>query len=421
MSPAWEQITVRVPGKVMLAGEYTVLDGAMALAATVAAHLEVVLKILPADVGFGGGTDGVSRCRVRSALWPEQTYWLTADGGGGWTISSAPASPAVQPLLAAVARGLDLYVPAPQAGAAVLNLALEVDCALDPSFGIGSSSALRLGVLLAFAMAERLGRGDVCDGPAVPPPEMLAAASSEALALQRQAQRRASGYDLVTQATGGLVAWTPPASAAAWPGTVQRQGRESAVFLGLQQLAQVWVGGQGAPTGAVTAATRDWLSARGAHGGLRAANEALIAAMLAAFGDAAGSHSSDRSGDESTVATLARACGAQRQILAGAPSIDGELARLLQALSALPGCDERWSFKTTGAGGDDALLLLGASADLAAACQVLAQHGRRPLAAAWQADGPLVVVARAALHSANLGSAARAASAHPQVEFTADV
>lgn len=48
---------------------------------------------------------------------------------------------------------------------------------------------------------------------------------------------------------------------------------------------------------------------------------------------------------------------------------------LLRILEALPGFDKTWSFKTTGAGGEDAILLIGEAQDILAATEALKLSG----------------------------------------------
>ena len=109
---------VKVPGKVMLAGEYTVLEGGPALACTVDRFLTVTIDEKP-----------ISGIQVDSTLWPETKH-----------VTSATES--VEPLLQSVAFAANTY------GANGYHLSVDSD--LDLSFGLGSSSACRLGALMGI-------------------------------------------------------------------------------------------------------------------------------------------------------------------------------------------------------------------------------------------------------------------------------
>ncbi len=225
-------VTVRVPGKVMLAGEYSVLKGETALAVTVDQHLFVRLQDRMAD----------GRCLVASNLWPAARSVGLED----------QANP--DPLVAAVARGMALYH--------VQDVALRIDSELDVRHGLGSSSALRLGVLLAMEDVARSRAGK----PAERPRAELWDIGREAVLLQRQAQAQASGYDVAIQLAGGMALIKPdlssagPAAARDWPGDFTPLPHAALNELG--KVAHLFVGGAGAPTTSVMQTTLAWTSAR---------------------------------------------------------------------------------------------------------------------------------------------------------------
>ncbi len=324
--------SVRVPGKVMLAGEYSVLDGGAALAVAVARSLTV-------DVAWAdeGAADFIG-CVVHSELWPQP---------GFVSVGSVAADYPTQPLLAAVAHALDLFhLPATR---------VSVQSELTVSYGIGSSSALRLGVLMAFSAASlrRQGRTQTAaDGWFC---------ASEALRLQRQAQTQASGYDLATQLSGGLCRFKSGPDLAHWPESIERAS--DSVLARLSTLVRVYVGGAGAATTPLLLSTLTWLRETAQMPRLHALSEALQSAFTDAL---AAPH------QESLVAALAAACGQHRQLFSAAPAFPTALAR---DLGVLAGCDSSWSFKTTGAGGEDAVLLIGEARATEAAAGVLARRG----------------------------------------------
>ena len=341
------QVSASVPGKVMLAGEYTVLHGGEALAVTVALDLVAQVSALP--------TGTIAGCRVLSDLWDE-----VQEIQPGTPATAFPTSP----LLAAVARGMELY--------GIKSAEVSIRSALPLAYGIGSSSALRLAVLSAmqdFARQEQ-------QLPTLSQTEHLPVAR-EALALQRAAQRQASGYDIATQLYGGLVQSGSSEDLASWPTALSTQGADTCAKLA--RIVHVYVGGMGAPTTPVMTSTSEWLEGRDAMAQLARLNSALQQSILATLSD------TDLDKDDAkTISDLATAAGAQRRFLTESPHFPKSLAA---QLTALPGCDQSWSFKTTGAGGEDALLVFGRSGDIRAADSTLRSLGWHPMPASFIGHG----------------------------------
>lgn len=328
------EVSVHVPGKVMLAGEYSVLSGGRALAATLNRRLDVTVVAQP-DLG--------PFVSVESNLWDEARR---IEAGHD------PNDYQDEPLLEAVARGMQLH--------GVTGVAVKVGSELDVNFGIGSSSALRLAVLIALEDYARLRRGDGSLRR-----DALWGAAREALRLQRHAQKQASGYDIATQLVGGLALFSPAAELDEWPAACV--AAPATRFDALHRLVHVFVGGRGAPTGRVTTETLTWLKERGLLLRVAAATEDLIEDFHRALAEP---------DDAKQRGLLARAAGAHRKIFSASPHFPHALA---VALGGLPGCDTSWSFKTTGAGGEDALLLLGDATDIAPAAALLEGAGWRRL------------------------------------------
>jgi hypothetical protein len=143
----------------------------------------------------------------------------------------------------------------------------------------------------------------------------------------------------------------------------------------LADLVQIYVGGRGAPTGRVTSETLAWLNERGLLHRVTAATDDLIADFQRALAAPA---------DPRQLTSLARSVGAHRRIFHASPHFPHALA---QALAALPDCDATWSFKTTGAGGEDALLLIGRAEATAPAAALLEGAGWRRLASPFTGSG----------------------------------
>jgi hypothetical protein len=336
--------TVRVPGKVMLAGEYAVLGGGMALAVAIERYLTVQIT------GASSGDQGFTFCKVHSDLWAKPAV-VAAD--------TVAADYPDAPLLAAVAHAMQYYK---------MNAAqVDVTSELTVSYGIGSSSALRLGVMMAFSAAASRLKGDALSA------DDTWQCARQALRLQRQAQTHASGYDLATQLSGGLCQFKAGADIDHWPESSVRT--DATTLAALSKLVQVYVGGAGAATTPLLNSTWSWLQANEQIPQLHAVSDDLHAAFAGAL---------KAPGQAQAMTALAAACGRHRHLFRTGPAFPHELAADLEGL---PGCDESWSFKTTGAGGEDAVLLIGSAAAQADAAHALAARGWTPLAANFTYEG----------------------------------
>jgi mevalonate kinase len=240
------------------------------------------------------------------------------------------------------------------------GLDLKVRSAIRTRDGFGSSSALCLGTMLAASfLATGAGQNDI---PA--PLRALLPAAKKAYELQKQAQGFASGYDIATQLVGGLVLFSQREDAP-WPFMLERLPHETAARI--PGLISLYTGGRGAPTTTVGGKTAPWLRERF---GIAAVVEAS-ADLVKGFLDLLGNEPAQRSAD--IWAQFFVALQAHRQLFIDAPAYP---RGLFSALSSLPGFDRRWSAKPSGAGGEDALLLMGKSPDdLLQADALLQQHG----------------------------------------------
>lgn len=316
------QVSVKIPGKVMLAGEYSVLFGGSALAVTVKNQMDIVAEAHTAG-----------RCLLDSALLSEKTEFSTAD---------KPDGPFALFFTAALSgmRRHDI------AGASI-----SVKGDLQPEYGFGSSSAIRLGTAVAL---KTLASGQK---------DTYWEEAQEAYNLQKKSQSQASGYDIVTQYVGGLTMLTPDSDhdVPAWPGRVTVF--PASAVQNLNQIVHVFVGGRGAPTTATIKSTLSWLKEENLLADLSAASEKLIAAFKAALQD---------SQEDKYLADLVEAVCTHRRIFSGAPTFPRSL---LTALEKIEGFDTQFSFKTTGAGGEDSVLLIGRAAHIKDASKVLAKQG----------------------------------------------
>ena len=322
-----QRVTARVPGKLMLAGEYAVLQGGACIACTVDRFLEVEVM---------GRTEG-SGFLVASDLWPEV---LNGDHLPALLVEEEPL--------------LQLIATVRQHQPQLTDLALRVQSQLTVSHGLGSSSAVRLAALLALQNFK-----------AETSPDLLWECAREVWRLQQSQQGFASGYDVVTQSTGGLIRWQPRPGE--WPGTIAKLPSER-----LNSWVHVMVGGRGAPTTRIGSSTRLWLKAQNLTASLDALSAALVTAMW------------NYCDDRQNWPDLCAVVRAHRNLFVDAPTFP---RAILEALRGQPGFDETWTFKTTGAGGEDAILLLGPRQDLQAAIQCMQALGWQELNALFTDAG----------------------------------
>lgn len=277
-------ISVSCPGKIMLAGEYAVLEGGRALAHTIDARMSVTFEISP-----------VGETIVHSNLWPKAI-----------TYPSLSQELALQSIA---------FFEAQLGKLPLLQIKIESD--LEVQHGVGSSSALRLCLItgLAQSMHKELKQQ-----------ELMKIAYHD----QKRFQTLASGYDIITQALGGLVSIS--FSDLAWPNTCFKA---SSPHL---EKVKIYVGGKGAPTKPTAISTSKWLSQNVKKEDLLERSEDLVDAWF-----------------HSNFVDLLEKIELHREIFKGSPSF---LANLEIALSPFHDLS-RWTWKTTGAGGEDAILLIG--------------------------------------------------------------
>lgn len=293
------KVTVSIPAKIMLSGEYAVLKGSPALATTLPLFLDLTLtKTDSAQPGV----------LVQSDLWATPKLFDFAEIATG---SSKDV------LADAMAKTLARY-PAWQNESIELNIRSD----FPPSYGFGSSSAIRLGLNLAFEAFQRKTKW-------LPGPAYLQAAQ-EAYADQVAFQGQASGYDIFTQATGGLCRFQRRPEAT-WPGTSECLSRD--VF---PESLWAYVGGAGADTKTTLQSTSAWLSETKKWDELVAWQDQLTKSYL-------------HEPKKNLVTAMRDVRLFFQQGPNALPNLETELARI-------SGADTTWSWKATGAGGEDALL-----------------------------------------------------------------
>jgi mevalonate kinase len=331
-----KRVEIFIPGKIMLAGEYAVLRGSHALAATVAHGMTISLE----------WQNHAAEWEIHSNLWSEPK------------IVQDDRTPQVDMLCRAVQAASKRF--GFHGGRVTVSSDLEV------KHGLGSSSALRLGICAAFHILKH--------GPDTSRPGQIPLAAAEAAyQLQSEGQGIASGYDIATQLVGGLVEFNYEFNNNRWTPHWFRHD------LGhIAEIVHVFVGGKGAPTSQTTMTTAAWLEGVNRLEKLIETSENLIDCFNVAI------HWPDRR----HLQRLVQSCGAMRQIFVGSPHFPAEAAETLQTIA---GCDQQWSWKTTGAGGEDAIILVGRTADIATATQRLWDLGWHRLDAQFAETGARIV------------------------------
>ena len=281
----------------MLAGEYAVLDGCRSLAFTVDRFLELDAQKSQSDC-----------YRVASSIWPQAETFTDL-------------SLKTNPLLDAV-----YYA------SSGVYYDVNVDSELRIEDGMGSSSALRLAAFSALSSAEEKHRfvRDWSNSTQI---------ARGAYDRQLKDQGSASGYDIMTQLHGGLVVMEGKKEP--WPSDCYR-----AKAVDFSDWVHIIVGGKGAPTQSQMGSTSKWLKENNQWEKLKVLSEELVTQMLDFFACPS----------EQSFSDLVRKISSHRNIFKNSPKFPTELSQLLESLD---GFESDWTFKTTGAGGEDAILLFG--------------------------------------------------------------
>jgi mevalonate kinase len=285
----------------MLSGEYTILSpGGSCLAYAVDKYLGVTIEAIAHGI------------EILSDMWP-------------------------MPLKASSIVDLndneDIYVASVRAAAAAFhleNFRISVESELGEC-GLGSSSALRLGVTCAAELYAR--QIDNLED------DTIWRAARHAWLSQQRYQKFASGYDVITQALGGLLKIT--ATPDTWPGKVENIEHDAAEF---SSRVHVFIGKSFARTKDMVAPTLEWLNSAGRSAELNRLNDALQAAIVNYF---------------STPETflwqaLLAACREQRHFMKQSQFYPHSIDAQFHDDSTF---DNEWTFKLTGAGGDDAIIV----------------------------------------------------------------
>ncbi|MBP9708259.1 MAG: hypothetical protein KBD78_11495 [Oligoflexales bacterium] len=355
-------IQTTIPGKILLAGEYSVLFGGTALAATVNSCMQIQAS----------SEDSLpnSAIRITSDLWTQPIAF------------DKEAWPLETNIVLSTLKNC-LYFGRLQ------NLDLHIDTGIDHRHGFGSSSALRLGIIAAIKILakQKFFKNQKLIELNIDEKESIAL---RALEYQRADQTLASGYDIITQLMGGLIeyksnsyldidafkhgAFNQRASTTpSWPG-VLRQDISKQTFDNLNRYFHVFVGGAGAPTkSSIQLCLEDFLEQEQKTPGFvdkyfHLSQDLIFSISSLLNHKIATENDSPHRGLDQLISILSR----HRKLLETNRIFP---LHLLHILEALPGFDKTWSFKTTGAGGEDAILLIGEAQDILAATEALKLSG----------------------------------------------
>jgi mevalonate kinase len=216
------------------------------------------------------------------------------------------------------------------------QIVIEIHSEFGPKLGIGSSSAYLLGVYLCLLLTgDQPARETLSISP-----QILEQACDLARKAQLAFQGHSSGYDVLTQAYGGLISYRYLAGEPSWEYILERQP--------LLQQSFPWLHFAGNQTGAPTKiyVQRGQQYLQDDPKGLQELTEKNLHLQQAFFAKLV---------DNLSIADLIYAMECQRQCLKKMPVYPQSLG---QQLSSLPGCGTEWSFKTTGAGGEDLLIFV---------------------------------------------------------------
>lgn len=305
----------------MLSGEYAVLFGEESLAFTVDRFLEASVYESP-DAKF----------HIESDIWSETISSVNLD--------QLPEKWHKTPLIQALIRAQKIFKNS------ALHIKIRSD--LDLTGGMGSSSAVILAACMASYLFRKEGANDSWLVPKL------------AYSIQRELQNSASGYDILSQWLGGMVRMKADRQ---WPGLYHKENLSKSL---LHHFVHPYAGGQGAPTGLVMNATLDWLAVTERQQELLNLSSKMTQSFIKFFSSPC---------NENFRNLIDKICQ-HRKFFAASPHFPHSIA---SALMQVANCDETWTFKTSGAGGEDAVFLIGPSTEIQAAAQCLANKAWYPL------------------------------------------
>lgn len=343
-----QSFIVEIPGKQLLTGEYAVLWGGPSISVAVDAFMKIAFTPIDSiqSEQENKKNQTVVLCEIHSDIWSEPLYYQPG-------MTAAPQTALVIHLLNNYfAKIIDeLQENSHVLLADFFNWKITISSGWQISDGLGSSSALRLGLLKGLNyIAKQNNVSELWSDEEV---------AKQAYLDQKKQQGFASGYDIMTQALGGVLLFRQ--DELCWP-------LENNCFTEykdwLQNYFHIYVGGKGAPTEKVGGSTLQWLSEHDKKSELSQLMEVLKEEILAA---------ALKSKNDSPFSQLFwSTCRDLRHLFAETSYFPQQI---FSGLEEIDGFDCIWTCKTSGAGGEDALLLIGKKSDLFEADRFLRSQG----------------------------------------------
>lgn len=332
MTP-YAKAQVNIPGKIMLCGEYAVLWGAPCLASTVSQYLTVEAQ---------ANNDNI--IIIKSQIWAKPIQ------GTRVTLKTSPW--ALEPLVKVVLQACECFN--------LNGVQISVTCDFSIASGLGSSSALRIGVFFACFLLIR-DKTFLFEKTSNSLTKEAWDLVHQAYILQKEEQSFASGYDLVTQSFGGPISWRfNGISRDTWPGKVTPLKID---FTLIKDKLHFFHGGKGAPTKKLVSLTMEDNAFN---------KEELTQVSLDVY------HSFLAFLINPEISELFTNILATIQKLRNFFSQKINYPDIAKQLDQLPHINQTWGFKPTGAGGEDSLILLGEKENLVDAFLVLQKEGWYP-------------------------------------------
>ncbi len=317
-------IHVRVPAKIMLSGEYAVMSGFSSLSLALNKYLTIKIK-----------RSSKNCSSVSSLLWERPRLFERVE----------ELKDSEDILLSSLYSALK--------GKEFAHFDFFITSDFCVSSGFGSSSALRLGVQYALHLFEKTLNKE----------ELLISSSDswdlaeKAFQDQKKYQKKASGYDFITQKEGGVLLYKPQDSS--WP---KKWLKLDFCSQRLKKYLHIFIGGSGAVTKEVMNKTDAWLSQNQLKEKFFELSEKLSLSFSDFF----------ESKKEILEKELISLISQHRSLMRNSPFFPSSLE---EALKVVDGFDKIWTFKTTGSGGEDALLFFGREENLQKAKKVLLSLG----------------------------------------------
>lgn len=321
------RILATAPGKLVLLGDYAVLEGAPALVLAVDRRAVVTLESAAADYWFDAPQLGIGQAQAQ----------LRRDANGVWRMlwpQLGEADVQALALVSAVVEGLALEsVPTPFS-AHLDTRAFFTGSPQSAKLGLGSSAAL------SVALAASIRAHDGSDTPAL----------ADLVTMHRQLQHgRGSGLDIAASCAGGMIVYRllhdqPQLTTVLWPHALHSccvwSGKSASTASFLQQLAQ-WRARHPSAFDERMAVLRTWAE-QGRDAAMRGNAAALVDAVSVyarALADLGGASGIDIVCEEHRrIGNLARDCGvAYKSCGAGGGDVGVAVATDPQRLAAFAG------------------------------------------------------------------------------------